>query len=240
MSETELPGRTKDEIDAWVAKTRAEVALLDVQRMRAEYEATISQNMALGAQIAADRELQRRDEELAADGLARTLRLHGEISAKTAVYVQAQMDEWRRLDEGAGSPTRPYRLILTSPGGSISDGLTMFDYLRAVDAEHPITTIAAGMCASMATVVIQAGSTRLTYPSTSWLIHRASWSAAGANHEIADTTKYVNLLQDRIFEILGERATVSIAQLKTKSNRQDWWFLGNEAVQMGLVDGIGI
>jgi ATP-dependent protease ClpP protease subunit len=236
MSDVPLP-RTPEEVEAWVAKTTAEARLIQLQGDRAIAEARISEHMATGATIAADREMRKHVEECASDESHRLLRYHGALEPRTVLYVTAKVDEWRRID--ALSPetfNRPYSLHLTSPGGSIVDGLALYDYLKKVDKEHPLTTVAIGTCASMATVVLQAGSTRVSYASTSWLIHRASWGAYGREDAIEDVQDHVKLVQERIFEILGNRADISIKALKAKSSRKDWWFLGAEALTMGLVD----
>ena len=209
---------------------------LRLQQDKAASEARIAANMAVGSDIAAQRELAKQREELAGDGENRVLNYTGEVTTKMLLIVRATMNEWKRVDAMNNDFGRPYEFQFTSPGGDILAGLAIFDYIRAMNAEHPVTTTAIGMCASMATVIVQAGAVRRSYPSTSWLIHEASWGAVGRQGEIEDAQAHVKLVQDRIWAILAERSHRTDKQLKSKAARKDWWFLGKEALEMGLID----
>jgi ATP-dependent protease ClpP protease subunit len=229
--------RTQDEINAGVRKLLAEAALIEEQLLKAQADTQIAQLVRDGAGIAAEREKQQWAVAQATDNESRIFRFVGEINTENALYVMGAMDRWSRLDVGV-APNRPYTLQLTSPGGDIMTGLALYDYLKVMDRVHPVTVLAAGLCASMATVIVQAGSTRVSYPSTSWLIHRAAWGAAGREDEMEDQRKYVELMQERVLDILGASSNIGKAELKKRSARREWWFLGDEALKIGLVDSI--
>lgn len=241
LAKLEVLEPSAEEKAARIAKLHAETALLELQRLKAQHELTISGHMATGAAIAAEREIARMLGDGATDSKARVFRYNGEIGHNGAATVMRYLDEWMRLDAASENPAdhiQPYTVQFTTPGGDIVAGLAIFDYLTNVDRLHPITTVAVGLCASMGAVVMQAGSKRLSFPSTSWLIHRASWGAIGREDEIEDTAAHAKLLQDRIFEILSLRSQQTVKTLKAKSARRDWWFLGTEAAELGIVDGL--
>ena len=73
--------------------------------------------------------------------------------------------------EAAGGPSKFDEIVvhINSPGGEVSEGFAIYNYLMSL--EKPITTIADGMVASIATVIFLAGTTRKVYRTTDFMIH---------------------------------------------------------------------
>jgi ATP-dependent Clp protease protease subunit len=132
-------------------------------------------------------------------------------------------------------------LIINSPGGSVIDGLALYDTLRFVSEEsgREVTTVALGYAASMGGVLLQAGDVRLITPSSSVLIHEISSGSRGSTGRIKDHMEHVEMLTDRIVKILASRSTLTEDELREKWDRKDWWLTAEDVVRFGFADRIG-
>lgn len=156
-----------------------------------------------------------------------------EIKESTVTHCIEILSQWCRRSDA------PVVIIINSPGGSISDGLALFDYLRTIGKSREVVTHAIGEAASMAAVLLQAGTTRRMSPNAYILIHEASWVAWGKASEIGDKHRLLERLQDRLVGILAERSTLTKEEIKDKWLRRDWWLDADEALGLGLIDQIG-
>ena len=130
---------------------------------------------------------------------------------------------------------------INSPGGSITDGLAIFDQImRMRRSGTKITTRATGLCASMAAVLLQAGEDRIMDPRAKLLIHEGSTSFQGSLSvgEQDDFRSFSEMLQSDLLDILAERSTLSRRAIKTKWRRKDWYLGSAEALKLGFVDRV--
>lgn len=214
-------GLTTDQLERikleWeIEKTRAEAEKADIEtaRLRHDYE----WGMARPSNWA--------------DGLEYTF--NEPVYADTVGQCITTLNIWTRKWPGA-----PITMVINSPGGSIFDGLALFDYLRGLRARgHHITTRSIGMAASMAGVLMQAGDTRQMGSYSYVLIHEASTLAIGKSSAIEDEWKLLTRLQDRLVDILQERSTLSAETIKHNWQRKDWWLDAHECLELGLADEI--
>lgn len=129
------------------------------------------------------------------------------------------------------------KLFINSPGGSVIDGLAIYDVMNWVDAD--VATYAMGMAASMGSILLSSGEKgkRYSLPHSRVMIHQVSSGAQGqyADLEIAvrETKKY----QDELYKILAENTGKSFEQIFTDADR-DCWFTSKEALEYGLIDEI--
>lgn len=155
----------------------------------------------------------------------------GEQSVKRAMR---ELGHWSRRD-----PEQPIKIVFNSPGGSVLDGLALFDYIQQLrDQGHEITTVGLGMAASMGGILLQAGDWRVMGKNAWMLIHEVSSVAWGKASEQEDQLKFVRRLQDRCVEILASRANISKDQIKRKWKKLDWWLSAEEALEAGFVDEV--
>src|SRR5690606_40252913 len=111
-------------------------------------------------------------------------------------------------------PGAPITIKINSPGGSVFEGLALYDRLRALSAlGHHITTVSYGMAASMGGILLQAGDTRLVAPNAWFLIHEVSTITWGNTSEIEDQIEFTRRLQDQLLEILASRSKLSKAKI---------------------------
>jgi ATP-dependent Clp endopeptidase proteolytic subunit ClpP len=144
------------------------------------------------------------------------------------------LEAWNRID-----PKCDIEIVFNSPGGDIVEGFALFDYLQGLRRQgHRITTVALGMAASMAGVLLQAGDVRVMSKESWLMLHEASFVARGKTSQVEDTTEWIKKVQDRILDIFAARSTLSKSQLKTRWSRKDWWLSSEEAMSIGLIDEV--
>lgn len=157
-----------------------------------------------------------------------------EVTEASVRNCMSQLKKWSRME-----PECSIEICFTSPGGSVIDGLALFDFIQQLKAQgHHITTSALGIAASMAGVLLQAGTTRVISPETWVLIHETQFGAIGKFGEVEDRYKLVESVQDRILDIFASRSKLSKATLKKKWKRTDWWLSSQEMHRYDLVDEV--
>jgi ATP-dependent Clp endopeptidase proteolytic subunit ClpP len=130
-------------------------------------------------------------------------------------------------------------IIFSSGGGSIVDGMALYDFIQDLRAQgHRITTSTLGIAASMAGILLQAGDVR-TMGREAWLmIHEAAFRTEGKIGEIEDTVDWIKKVQERVLLIFAARSQMSAEDIRAKWTRRDWWIDSDEALQLGLVDAL--
>jgi ATP-dependent Clp protease protease subunit len=127
--------------------------------------------------------------------------------------------------------------VINSGGGSVFAGLALFDYIQLIrGAGCQVTTTAVGMAASMAGILLQAGTTRVMSEHAYLMIHEASTATWGKISELRDEVELIDKLEERMLAILAERSTLSAKQIKAKCARRDWWIDSKEALKLGFID----
>jgi ATP-dependent Clp endopeptidase proteolytic subunit ClpP len=145
-----------------------------------------------------------------------------------------ELGSWSRRHPGC-----PIQVIFNSPGGSVIDGLALYDFLRTLSNHgHRITTMAIGMAASMGGVLLQAGDYRVMSRNAHMLIHEVSSGAVGKVAEMKDEVEFSNRLWRRLSDILAARSSLSALQIRRKAERKDWWFDAHVALELGFVDEV--
>ncbi len=205
---------------------------LEAERLRVEIEKLRLETERTRQQIIGEGIYQRRN--LADASEHRILTFYGEVGTVSVAKALTELGIWARRDPG-----QPIKLIFNSPGGSVIDGLALFDYIRELQAAgHQVETVGLGMAASMGGVLLQAGGHRVMGPNAYMLIHEVSSLAWGNASELEDEVAFVKRLQDRILDILAERSTLSKTQIARRWKRKDWWLDAPEALRLGFIDEI--
>lgn len=206
-----------------------EIALLEAKRLHVEVE-TAKEQLLL-------RRLQEEDKDAAAkSSVIRHLWINDVIMGQNSdVWIHA-LQVWDRRDPG-----KPITVDLNSPGGSITDGLAIFDQImRMRRGGTHVTTRATGLCASMAAVLLQAGDERIMDKRAKILIHEGSATLQGTFSvgEQEDFREFSDMLKEELLDILAERSTLSKRAIKTKWRRKDWYLGSDEALRLGFVDRV--
>jgi len=230
----ENPSRTPEEIKASLAKTKAET-------LKAEAEARKVTAEAIAAEVEAEKgrlELRKmkgdRKRLKAGDAENHVYRFSGSVDKSSVVKCRCKLTQWSRL-----SPQCDIEIVFASPGGGITAGFELFDYIQQLRAAgHKITTGSLGMAASMAGILLQSGDVRWIGEQSWILIHRAAFGAIGKTFEIEDEVAWIKRIEERIINIFASRSNLTSLKIKRNWDRKDWWINADEALEMGLVDEV--
>ena len=161
--------------------------------------------------------------------------LFGEINEENAQRVIEQLvylDGRRRA--------RPHEITVwvNSPGGLLQPALAIadvFDRCRAT-----IRTIGMGTVESAASYVVMAGSRGHRFVSryASIMIHEFTWSNSGSYTEMQGRKREVENTQKRQLAFVAERTGATPAQVRRILRHEETWLTPEEAIELGVVDGI--
>lgn len=158
--------------------------------------------------------------------------LHEDVNPTTASLTVAQL-----LFLEGQDPDKDIFLYINSPGGSVTDGMAIFDTMQYIKCD--VSTICMGMAASMGAFLLASGTKgkRFALPNSEIMIHQPS---AGTNGQVTDIeihTKRLLFIKERMNLILAERTGQSIETIRHDTER-DNFMTAEEAVAYGLVDKI--
>lgn len=132
---------------------------------------------------------------------------------------------------------RPIRFYINSPGGSVTDGLAIYDTMQHLRA--PIETICVGQAASMAAILLSAGKKgkRFTLPNSRILIHQVLGEVTGQATDIKIHADEILRIKKRLNEIMAKHTGKSLKQIETDAER-DKFMSAEEAKRYGIVDRV--
>lgn len=162
-----------------------------------------------------------------------------EIELEGAIDRAKAMDTIRALRFLAEEDTeKPITLLISSEGGSVVDGLAIYDTMKALPC--PVRTICVGEASSMAAVILAGGSkgNRFILPNAQVMIHDPILTGCGGPALTVDAISQ-RLMRTRklVAEIMAECTGKSVEEILEKTARGTF-FTANEAVEFGLVDSV--
>jgi ATP-dependent Clp protease protease subunit len=134
-------------------------------------------------------------------------------------------------------PEREISLYINSRGGEISAGLAIYDTMRLIQA--PVSTIAVGVTASMATVLLTAGAKgrRYALPYATIHLHQPLGGVQGQAADIEIAAKEILRMRDLINNILRHHTNLDEEQIARLTDR-DYYMTAQEAVKYNIVDKV--
>jgi ATP-dependent Clp protease protease subunit len=131
----------------------------------------------------------------------------------------------------------PIQMYINSPGGQVYAGMAIYDTMQMIP--NPISTLAVGMTASFATVLLTSGTKgqRYALPHATIHMHQPLGGASGQASDIEIQAKEILRLKDRLNEILAEHTGQTIKAIEKDTNR-DFYLDAEGAVKYGLVDQV--
>ncbi len=213
MPETTVPDLTDEERQVNMDYTKAKTAklLLEIRNV----------------------EINLRDTEASPDE-SQVYPYFGDIDAVTAARFIQTTSLWNRRRPGSD-----ITVILNSNGGSVFSGLGVFDHIQGLRAKgHKVTIKVLSLGASMAAIVLQAGSERLMGSNALLLLHEGGGELSGTMAAMEDGQKLFSVLNERTANIVADRTGMSVRKYKSLIKRRDAWLTAPEALELNLVDRI--
>ncbi len=154
------------------------------------------------------------------------------IDDTVANIIQAQLLFLESTD-----PSKDIQIYFNSPGGSVHAGLGIYDTMQYITAD--VATICTGMAASMAAVLLTAGTKgkRSALKHSRVMIHQPMGGASGQASDIEITAREIKKIKNELYTIIAEHSGQEFAQVEKDSDR-DYWMTSEEAVKYGMIDEI--
>ena len=158
--------------------------------------------------------------------------IDSEINDVTANLIIAQL-----LFLEGEDPDRDIFLYINSPGGFITAGLAIYDTMQYVRSD--VSTICIGQAASMAAVLLAAGTKgkRYALPNARLMIHQPLGGAQGQATDIEIAAKEINRYRELIENILMHHTGQNRERIHKDADR-DFFMSAEEAAEYGLVDEV--
>jgi len=162
----------------------------------------------------------------------RIIMLFTAINDQVANTVIAQLLYLDRED-----PDKDINMYIQSPGGQVTSGLAIYDTMQLVHS--PVSTICVGMAASMATVLLCAGSKgkRFALPHSTIHMHQGLGGAQGQVADLVIAAKEYVRENDIIKEILAVHTGQPMEKITHDTDR-DFYLNAEQAKDYGLVDEV--
>jgi ATP-dependent Clp protease protease subunit len=137
----------------------------------------------------------------------------------------------------AEDPERDVFLYINSPGGVVSAGLAIYDTMQYISCD--VATICMGQAASMAAVLLSAGTQgkRSLLPHARVMIHQPSGGSQGQATTLEIYTKEILNVRTIINDILAKHTKQNIKKIAKDTDR-DYFMSADEAKEYGIVDNI--
>jgi len=162
----------------------------------------------------------------------RIIFLGSEVDDYTANVIQAQL-----LFLDSSDPGKDISIYINSPGGSVYAGLGIYDTMQYISSN--VSTICTGMAASMAAVLLVAGTTgkRSALKHSRVMIHQPMGGAQGQASDIEITAREIQKLKKELYTIIADHSGKPYEQVEKDSDR-DYWMTAHEAKEYGMIDEI--
>ena len=162
----------------------------------------------------------------------RIIMLGDEVTRDSAELVIAQLLYLESVDD-----TADITMYINSPGGSVSDGLAIFDTMNFIKPD--VATVCIGMAASMGAFLLAGGAKgkRFILPNAEVMIHQPLGGMQGQATDMQIAMDHMNKLKTKLTKYLAEN-TGKDYDTVLKDTDRDNWLSAEEAVAYGLVDQI--
>lgn len=162
----------------------------------------------------------------------RIIILGGQITQNLADVIVAQL-----LFLESEDPTKDINLYINSPGGSVTDGLAIYDTMQYIKSD--VQTICLGQAASMAALLLAAGTAgkRFILPSARVMIHQPWGGVGGQVSDISIHAKELLRIKELMIDYFSLHTEKERAQVAADLER-DYFFNAQQALDYGLADHV--
>ncbi|MCA9350091.1 ATP-dependent Clp protease proteolytic subunit [Candidatus Saccharibacteria bacterium] len=162
----------------------------------------------------------------------RIIFLGEDVNPHTANLVVAQM-----LFLEAEDPKKDVIFYINSPGGSVYDGMAIYDTMKYIKCD--VQTVGIGLQASMGAFLLSSGvkGKRFLLPHAKVMIHQPSSGTRGKVSDMEIDLMESLRIKKQLNEILAKNTGQKLAKIEKDVDR-DYWMSAQEAVEYGLADKV--
>lgn len=155
-----------------------------------------------------------------------------EVNATTASLIVAQM-----LFLEAKDPDKDIQFYINSPGGSVTDGLAIYDTMQYIKCD--VSTICVGMAASMGAFLLSSGTKgkRIALPNAEIMIHQPLGGFQGQTTDIEIHARRMLEIKEKLTRIMAENCGKEYEVLREDCER-DNFMTAEQAKDYGLIDKV--
>tara|TARA_B110000285_G_scaffold39534_1_gene43044 strand:+ start:438 stop:1034 length:597 start_codon:yes stop_codon:yes gene_type:complete len=134
-------------------------------------------------------------------------------------------------------PKKDISLYINCPGGSVTDGMAIYDTMNFLQCD--IVTYCVGQAASMATLLLAAGTKgkRYALPNSRVMMHQPTGGATGQTSDISIAAKEILRWRAQMNELLAHHTNKTAEEIASDSDR-DFYLTAKEAMEYGIVDKV--
>lgn len=158
--------------------------------------------------------------------------IHNEIEFGLAGLIIAQLLYLEKEDKN-----KDIYLYINSPGGSVSEGLAIFDVMNHISCD--VVTIGMGLCASMGAFLLAGGTKgkRFVLPNTKVMIHQPWGGVEGQATDVLIKAEQIKKAKELIIDYMAQFTGQSKDRIQNDIER-DFWLNAYEAVDYGIIDKV--
>ncbi len=152
-------------------------------------------------------------------------------------YQSAQIIVGELLYLEAEDPDKDIHFYINSPGGSVSDGLAIYDTMNFIKCD--VSTTCIGMAASMGAFLLSSGAKgkRYALPNAEVMIHQPLGGTQGQASDIKIAAEHILRTKAKLNKIMAENCGRTVEELEAATDR-DNWLTAQQALDFGLIDKI--
>lgn len=162
----------------------------------------------------------------------RVIMLCDEVNKDTAQLIIAQLLYLESVDS-----KKDITLYINSPGGSVSDGLAIYDTMKFIKCD--VATICVGHAASMGAFLLSGGTKgkRFALPNAEVMIHQPLGGFKGQATDMQIAMDHMNRTKEKLTKYLAEHTGKDYDTIWKDTDR-DNWMSADEAMTYGLIDKV--
>ena len=162
----------------------------------------------------------------------RIIFLGTQVDDYTANTLQAQLLYLDSVDPG-----KDISIYINSPGGSVYAGLGIYDTMQFISSD--VATICTGMAASMASVLLVAGTKgkRFGLKHSRVMIHQPLGGVQGQASDIEITAREILKVKKELYTIISDHSGRPYEEIERDGDR-DFWMTAEEAKKYGMIDDV--
>lgn len=161
----------------------------------------------------------------------------GEVDTDVINTVVYNIMRYNTLDKNIPIEDRkPIMLYLSSPGGSVYDGLSLCSAIQV--SKTPVYAVCVGECCSMGLIIYLTAHKRYAMPNSIFLMHDGSAFGYDSSAKLKDRVDFDSgTLAEHIKKLIIGKTKLTKKQYEDKY-RQEWYFLPEESKKYGFTDCI--